>query len=202
MDNTTKTPYIVIGQRINTLLAETNTTQKDLAELLGVKPNIISYYCGGYRQPSLTQLSSIADHFDTTIDYLIGRTNVKTQNREIKMICEYTGLSEKVVNTIVSEKQPHIAWIETLNALLENRDFILLITLISEKLSIDEEEISVSHAGLHTHATNIDLIDYNISNSIKKITDDIKSSIPKDETQSVKLNEWMKNKLNFNEKGT
>ena len=45
-----------IGQAINTLLAEQNKRQKDLAKELGVTDNTISYFVSGSRTPNLEQI--------------------------------------------------------------------------------------------------------------------------------------------------
>lgn len=92
----------IIGQTINTLLAEQNKRQKDLAKELGVTDNTISYFVSGSRTPNLEQITTIADFFHVSTDYLLGRTNAKTQNADLRAICDYTGLSEGSVNTLYS----------------------------------------------------------------------------------------------------
>lgn len=92
----------IIGQTINTLLAEQNKKQKDLAKELGVTDNTISYFVSGSRTPNLEQITTIADFFHVSTDYLLGRTNAKTQNADLRAICDYTGLSEGSVNTLYS----------------------------------------------------------------------------------------------------
>lgn len=99
MDNI-KRPYKQIGDRINTLLAETNTDQKQLAEELNVKANVISYYCGGIRQPPLKHLIAIAKFFNTSVDYLLSLSDVKSLDTDIKSVCSFTGLSEKSIQKL------------------------------------------------------------------------------------------------------
>lgn len=64
-----------IGQRINAALAASNMKQKDLAKILGVTDNTISYYCRGARTPKLEQLAQIAKTLNVTTDYLLGLTD-------------------------------------------------------------------------------------------------------------------------------
>lgn len=99
MDNSA-TINTIIGIRINTLLAKNGVKQKELAKVLGVNDNVISYYCKGSRKPNIDQLNIIADFFHTSVDYLLGRTNVISTDTNIQMICEYTGLSEEAVDFI------------------------------------------------------------------------------------------------------
>ena len=89
-----------IGFNINDLLIETNKRQKDLAQYLGVTDNTISYFCSGSRIPSVIQLVGIANFFNVTVDYLVGRSKVSTPNTNLQAVCNYTGLSEKSVNEL------------------------------------------------------------------------------------------------------
>ena len=94
-----------IGQAINTLLAEQNKRQKDLAKELGVTDNTISYFVSGSRTPNLEQITTIADFFNVSTDFLLGRTKAHTQNTEIRAICDYTGLSEAAVSELHNNKE-------------------------------------------------------------------------------------------------
>lgn len=89
-----------IGKRINTLLAEQTKMQKELAAHLGVPDNTVSYFVSGRRTPNTEQIAKIADFFDVSADYLLGRTNAKTTDKDLRFICEYTGLSENTIMTL------------------------------------------------------------------------------------------------------
>ena len=92
----------IIGNRINSLLAEQNKTQKELADEIGVKPNVISYFCKGTRTPNTEQIIKIAVFFNTSADYLLGIQKEKTQNKDVTFICKYTGLNEDAVMHFIS----------------------------------------------------------------------------------------------------
>ena len=91
---------IIIGERINTLLAKRNVKQKELAKMIGVPDNTISYFCSGKRIPNTQQIKCIADYFDVSADYLLGISSSPTKNKDIKEICDFTGLSEKAVQKL------------------------------------------------------------------------------------------------------
>lgn len=61
--------------RIKELREELNLKQKELAEKLSLSQQAISGYENGNRFPDQDTLESIADFFNVTIDYLLGRTN-------------------------------------------------------------------------------------------------------------------------------
>lgn len=67
----------MIGKRIKTLRNERNLLQKDLAEQLNLSQQTISLYESEKRQPDYQILQSIADFFNVSVDYLLGRTNIK-----------------------------------------------------------------------------------------------------------------------------
>ena len=88
----------IIGSRINSALAMNNTLQKELAKQLNVKDNIVSYWCKGDRTPNTTQIIQIANCLNVSTDYLLGLTDVATNDKDLKFVCEYTGLNENSIN--------------------------------------------------------------------------------------------------------
>ena len=63
------------AERLRSLRTERDVTQKDLGELLGVKNFSIYTYEKGRSEPNIDGLISLADFFDVSIDYLVGRTD-------------------------------------------------------------------------------------------------------------------------------
>ena len=49
--------------------------KKEIAKILKLSQNQIYYYIKGTAQPSIETLIEIANYFNVTIDYLVGRTN-------------------------------------------------------------------------------------------------------------------------------
>lgn len=80
------------------------TTQAKLAEITGKSRQTVSQYVNGISEPSFDTLTKIADYFHVSIDYLLDHSNgVRTTNTNIKSICNYTGLSETSVCSILRE---------------------------------------------------------------------------------------------------
>lgn len=63
-------------ERILQLLKDRNITQKQLAEGIGVSTGNISDWKVGRVKPSVDVLSRIADFFNVSVDYLLGRTDI------------------------------------------------------------------------------------------------------------------------------
>ena len=52
-------------------------TQREASELLGISSSVYSRYETGKRMPPLDMFRNMADVFDVSCDYLLGRDNVK-----------------------------------------------------------------------------------------------------------------------------
>jgi plasmid maintenance system antidote protein VapI len=68
----------IIIQRFNQLLESSQLQQKQLAEIIHIKPQTLNGYLTGYRPCPLDVVVSIADYFNVSVDYLIGRSDVPT----------------------------------------------------------------------------------------------------------------------------
>lgn len=97
MNNVPENTRKIIGCRINKLLAINNVKQKELAAYLSIPDNTVSYFVKGARVPNIEQIIKIAKYFNVSTDYLLGLTNAKTTDANLKMIVDYTGLSEDTV---------------------------------------------------------------------------------------------------------
>lgn len=63
----------ILGQRLQELRTKNNLSQQFLGDLLYVHRNTISHYERGTRTPNLQILIQLADYFDVSTDYLLGR---------------------------------------------------------------------------------------------------------------------------------
>ena len=62
-------------QRIQDLRIDSDLSQKQLGEVLHISQRSYSHYETGSRGIPVEMLIRLADYYDTTIDYLVGRTN-------------------------------------------------------------------------------------------------------------------------------
>lgn len=61
-----------------------NKTQEEMAEIIGVDRITYHRYEKGLRQPSLENMIKLADYFNVTLDYLLGRTDSPSAEKENK----------------------------------------------------------------------------------------------------------------------
>ena len=64
------------AERIRNLRSEIDLTQWQLADVLETTQRKISYWELGKTEPDLLTLWKIADFFDVSVDYLLGRKDV------------------------------------------------------------------------------------------------------------------------------
>ena len=102
--------------RLRELMQLDNVSQKQLAEALGITRQSISQYCDGSSQPALNKLVSIADYFGVSIDYLLGRSDVRAIDPQLQTVALQTGLTEKALLRL---SQDHIVR-AAINRLLES----------------------------------------------------------------------------------
>lgn len=73
----------MIGKRLKTLRIEEGLLQKELAEKLSLTQQTISLYESGSREPDAETLIKIADFFEVSTDYLLGKTNIRNSDKHI-----------------------------------------------------------------------------------------------------------------------
>ena len=66
---------MVFCDRLSALKQSSGATLSQLAEAAGISPRAIKYYASGEREPTMSTLIALADYFDVSIDYLVGRSD-------------------------------------------------------------------------------------------------------------------------------
>lgn len=79
---------MTFANRLKDLREENNLTQVELAQKFNITSQTISQYERGIRTPDFTLLNSIADYFNVSVDYLLGRTDIR--NFEENTIAAHT----------------------------------------------------------------------------------------------------------------
>lgn len=68
------------GERLKQLRVDKSLTQKDMAEYLNIATNAYQNYEYNKREMNIKTLTILADYFDVSVDYLIGRTDDPTRH--------------------------------------------------------------------------------------------------------------------------
>lgn len=92
----------ILGKKIKELREEMNIPQQKIADILGVSRQSLSLYEKGERTINVESLGKLSQFFGVSSDYLLGLSDIKSTEQDIKTACEVTGLSEKAIDNIKS----------------------------------------------------------------------------------------------------
>lgn len=85
------------GETLDALATEFNTTRQT-----------VSNWQNGVTVPDAVSICDIARYFGVTTDYLLGLTDVKTIETNVRAVAEYTGLSEDAIKALSDPYNPHL----------------------------------------------------------------------------------------------
>jgi len=94
---------MLFGDKLKLLREEKRISQRELGEKLGISDRVIGYYETNKRFPKdESALISIANFFSVSIDWLIGRTEIRSfKNDGSNILClEIVGLSQEDIEKI------------------------------------------------------------------------------------------------------
>ncbi|MCX7903252.1 MAG: helix-turn-helix domain-containing protein [Caloramator sp.] len=87
----------MFSQRLKELRKEKKLTQTELAKEIGLSKSAIVQYESNKRIPNYEILSKLADFFGVTTDYMIGRTDYKTNIKKLEeTLLAYRKVLEKL----------------------------------------------------------------------------------------------------------
>lgn len=72
-------------KNIKKLRIDKGLSQQQLADIIGVSQQSINKYENHGVEPSIETLSLLADCFDTSVDFIIGRTEIKRKIQEVEI---------------------------------------------------------------------------------------------------------------------
>ena len=160
------------------LLEDRNVTQGDIASLTGVTRQTVSQYCNGISEPGYDTLIKIANYFDVSVDYLLGRTcDPKRQASAIDDL----GLSPNAVDKLIiyASRKDAGGFIDGINMILTlPRIFALAkeIDLLSRNIALEKsrlEQFERESIGtlnpLYSAASNMDMRDIDVSTKLASI---------------------------------
>jgi C_GCAxxG_C_C family probable redox protein len=90
-----------LGSTIYALRTEKKMPQKTVAQYLNVSVSTVSNYEVDRHTPDIETLSKLADLFEVSVDYIIGRTDLRQANTNEKITKE-SGTQNEIVKEVVS----------------------------------------------------------------------------------------------------
>lgn len=104
--------------------------RQEVAYDVGISRASLEYYEKGKRKPDIEILAKFADYFGVSADYLLGRTDVKTVDKDLQFVCDYTGLDEESIENL-QEYKNSLMFSHTIEYLLTHK---LLLKKLSSYL--------------------------------------------------------------------
>lgn len=141
MENNEKSCKEIFAERLKLLRSEKGLSQEALAKDLGISKGSLGFYETCKNIPSIEVLNDVSKYFKVSLDYLLGRSDARTTEIDIKAMCDHTGLSEQTVeflhNIKVKSKNPNSTYtaervFESINALFcsdGNKEFVANLTM-------------------------------------------------------------------------
>ena len=93
---------MTLGERIAFERKDKGISQEELANKIYIKRELLNMIENDKRVPKIDVLVDISKNLGISTDYLLGLTDVKTTDTDLYSACDYTGLSEEVVNILRS----------------------------------------------------------------------------------------------------
>ena len=138
------------------LLAESGQTIIAFAKTLGTSRQSLGYYLNGERIPDALMVRQIAERCNVSADWLLGLSDVRTQDTDLKEICAYTGLSDTAIIHIhnLEKHSPELSTLEMLTKDDAGIDIIKTIAeyifgLYAEPLFVDPKDGQVKPLPFH-----------------------------------------------------
>lgn len=147
----------IFANRLKELREKIGLNQKECAEKLNISRGSISFYENGERLPDIETIYNMATFFDVSADYLVGLTDVKTADTNIKAICDYTGVSQNVIDRMhgffVENKKENDTYLAGINLFFEgygsieffNNFYLVIESSVNEEKVTDELENSIHY---------------------------------------------------------
>jgi transcriptional regulator with XRE-family HTH domain len=84
-----------LGQNIMLIRKKKGLSQADLGKIIGTSGDVIGRYERGDIKPSIEVVEKIAESFEVSIDYLVGKTNILVDKQVIERLENITSLPDE-----------------------------------------------------------------------------------------------------------
>lgn len=92
-----------INEKLTEIRKSHNLTMKQVAEGIGMKPDSYRNYESGRLQPNLDTICKLADFYNVTTDFLLGRdTTEKTPMDDLACEFNMTALEQKILDNYLA----------------------------------------------------------------------------------------------------
>lgn len=117
--------------RLKAMRKDRKETQEDLAKLLKVQRTTVGEYERGHIRPPMDKMKVLADHFEVSVDYLMGNTNFQTpEERDEEAPNDVSKAMKKILEDL--QKNQHAMTFD--GEILDDESRELLISSLEQSL--------------------------------------------------------------------
>lgn len=95
----------IFGNRLLKTREEHGETQDQLAEAIGITRQSLSRYEISDRTPNIEIVCNIARHYNISVDYLLGLSDIQNTDKNVETVCNITGLNEYTVSALMTSQK-------------------------------------------------------------------------------------------------
>lgn len=164
----------VFAYRLRELFKSGSTSQEKTAAALNITRQTFGNWLNGRFQPDMDAVLRLADYYDVSVDYLLGRTKVRPLDNKMIAACSETDLTEDAVRTLSAMEDDQAA--DVLSDMITDPEFGRLMELIRTKINDDDRVIEYGEGDEAVTARQSDIIDFNIGKVIGSMCDRIREN--------------------------
>ncbi len=123
----------VLATRLRELMSKAKITQIELAKKLRITKQSISQYMDGTMLPNAEKLYLIANFFDVSSDYLLGKTDARSYSTDIIKVCNFTGLNEEFIKYLNTS---HPRKLEIMNTMFSDSFIQNIVSFIEDEIAL------------------------------------------------------------------
>lgn len=109
----------ILGNRIKDERERLNLTREDFAKKIGVSYSAIAMYERGEREPNNELTVKMSEIFGCSVDYLIGKSNIRTLDEELKSFLK-ENIKEELISKLKSLELDESELEKAITAFIEN----------------------------------------------------------------------------------
>ena len=94
------------------ILQRDNITAYQIAKETGISQGLMGEYKKGIKLPTINNLIKIADYLDCSIDFLLGRTDVREVNHKKSNILSVPAHDDETVSLVAERRQSAHPWLD------------------------------------------------------------------------------------------
>ena len=132
-------------------------TKSALAEQIGVKIQTVSQWANGISLPNAAQIIALANTLDSSTDWLLGLSEIRTTNPDIQNACIVTGLSEKSITVLHTMFSEYVTLSEKMEAMGIPREAIL-----SSQTALDQPSEMLGRSNISNYKFFSLLLEYGV----------------------------------------